>query len=267
MKYIKTYESFKNDKINEGIFGKLFGKLKNKLSMGFSKMFGSAAKVDKLIEEYKNEILKAQEQKRLLLKNYGDYIKSVKDGGETDENKLKEIKANYKKADDTTTKQLEIIKQKFDIKFNAIVKEEENPKIKDFITLKKLEMQQELLQDELSVIFKDSGLKEEDVKDDPFFKELSKGISSKIQANNKSQEEQKTALSKEDSKNDEESDSDKKYEEGDKVLYKKKDGTENEGVVKSADGDNITLTTDKNKSGFAVNKDKIIKKLEEETEA
>ena len=209
MKYIKTYESFKYDKIDEGIFGKLFGKLKNKMSLGFSKMFGSAKEVDKLMSQYKNEILKAQEQKRLLLKNYGDYLKSVKDGGETDDTKLKEIKSNYKKADDVTNKQLEIIKQKFDIKFNAVVKEEENPKIKDFITLKKLEMQQELLQDELSVIFKDSGLKEEDVKDDPFFKELSKGISSKIQNNNKSQEEQKTALSAE---GDKEGDGDSSFD-------------------------------------------------------
>jgi hypothetical protein len=200
MKYIKTFESFKfdkSDKVDEGFLGKLFGKMKNKLSMGFSKQFGSAKEVDKLMGEYKAEIMKAEGQKKNILVEYGKYLKSVKDGGEVDENKAKEVGANYKKAEVNFDKQLEIIKQKFDIKFKEIMDEEENDKIKNFVTLKKLEMQQEILQNELSTTLTDAGLKDEDVKDDPFFQGLVKGIQGKMAANNKTQEEQKTALSAE----------------------------------------------------------------------
>lgn len=305
MKYIRTFESFKYDKYNkvdEGIFGSLFGKLKDKVSLGFSKMFGSSAKIDKLIEEYKNEILKAQEQKRLLLKNYGSYLKSVKDGGEKDENKLKEVQTNYKKVDTNTNKQLEIIKQKFDIKFNGIVKEEKNPKIKDFITLKKLEMQQELLKDELQVIFTDSGLKEEDVKDDPFFQQLSKGVETKMSDISKKVEEEKNSLSSESSeggetkgfdfeaaKNDPKNykweDSkfvkDYKFEAGEEIKYLKSDGLGDDGkgttawvMDKQEDNDGnpvkggeIRVTTnkeDKENKGFVIAKSKVISTVKDD---
>jgi len=202
MKFIKTYESFKNSKkesLNEEFIGGLFKGLKNKMSLGFSKMFGSASKVDKLMEEYKKEITSVQEKKKLSLKALGDYFKAVKDGGEKDQSKIKELKGNIDVADKNYQEQVKLIKQKFDIKFNEVVKEEKNDKIKSFIQLKKLEMQQELLQNEMEAILGDD-LKPEDI-DDPEFKEILKGIQEKTEASVKSSEEQKKALEMKEEKN------------------------------------------------------------------
>lgn len=195
MKYVRNFESFKNSKkgsLNEEFIGGLFKGLKNKLSLGFSKMFGSASKVDKLMEEYKKEITSAQEKKKLSLKALGDYFKAVKDGGEKDQSKIKELKSNIDVADKNYQEQVKLIKQKFDIKFNEVVKEEKNDKIKNFIQLKKIEMQQELLQNEMKAILGDD-LKPEDI-DDPEFKEILKGIQEKTEASVKSAEEQKKSL-------------------------------------------------------------------------
>jgi hypothetical protein len=126
MKYIRTFESFKTSKkesLNEEFIGSLFKGLKNKLSLGFSKMFGSASEVEKIMEEYKKEITTAQEKKKLSLKALGDYFKAVKDGGEKDQSKIKELNSNIESADKNYQEQVKLIKQKFDIKFVEIVKE------------------------------------------------------------------------------------------------------------------------------------------------
>jgi hypothetical protein len=196
MKYIKTYESFKSsnkvEKVNEEFIGKLFQGLKNKLSLGFSKMFGSSSKVEKIMEEYKKEIISAQEKKKLSLKSLGDYFKAVKDGGEKDAAKIKELKGNIDTADKNYQEQVKLIKQKFDLKFNEIVKEEKNDKIKNFIQLKKIEMQQELLQEEMKAILGED-LKADDI-DDPEFKAIIEGIQKRTQDSQKAAEDQKKAL-------------------------------------------------------------------------
>lgn len=195
MKYIRTYESFKNSnnqKVNEEFIGNLFKGLKNKLSLGFSKMFGSASKVEKVIEDYKKEIILKQEQKKLALTALGVYFKSVKDGGEKDEAKIKELKNNITVADKNYQEQVKLIKQKFDLKFNEITKEEKNEKIKNFITLKKIEMQQELLQSEMTAILGED-LKPEDIEDEEFKKVL-QVLQKKTEDSVKSAEEQKKAL-------------------------------------------------------------------------
>ena len=199
MKYIKTYESFKssNGKLDEGILGKLFGKLKDKISLGFSKQFGSAKEVDEIMEEYKAEIMKAEVEKNNILKAYAGYLKSVKDGADTDEAKENEIQSTYDKAESNCVKQLEIIKQKFDIKFNELMEGEENKKIVNFVTLKKLEMQQELLRNELSIALTDTELEEDDIKNDKFFKNLTDSIEKKKVDNLKTQKVQTTELKKE----------------------------------------------------------------------
>ena len=260
MKYIKTYESFKSsnhDKLDEGILGKLFGKLKDKISLGFSKQFGSAKKVDELMEEYKAEIMKAEVEKNGILKTYAGYLKSVKDGGDTDEAKEKEIQETYDKAESNCVKQLKIIRQRFDIRFDELMEDEENKKIVNFVTLKKLEMQQELLRNELSVALTDTGLKDSDkiYKDDPFFKKLTGTINKKKDENEKKQEEHSDELKKEgtDEEGDGESEGstfdfekaksdpkkyewkdskftkDYKFEQGEELIYLKSDGFEEKG--------------------------------------
>jgi hypothetical protein len=202
MKYVKTFESFKNsknDSVNEEFIGKLFQNLKNKLSLGFSKMFGNAAKADKLMEEYKKEIIQAQAKKKEALKAFGLYFKSVKDGGEKDANKISELKKNLETADKNYDEQVKLIKQKFDIKFKEVVDEEKNKKITNYIQLKKIEMQQELLAEENKSLLADGGLKPEEI-DDEDFKNMLNDINKKMEESQKMQADQKAELEKKEEK-------------------------------------------------------------------
>ncbi len=182
MKYVKSFDSFKqvkNEPVNEEFIKGLFKNLKNKISLSFSKDFGNAKKADEAIEAYKKEIVAAQTKKKVALKAYGQYIKNVKAGGEKDENQIKTLMKNIESADKIYDQQIELIKKKFDIKFQEIVDNEKNPKIQNYITLKKIEMQQELLNSETNSLLSDVGLKEEDVKDDPNFQKMLKEIQDK----------------------------------------------------------------------------------------
>lgn len=199
MKYLKEYNRFLKDReelVNEELFGlgKLFKGLKNKMSLGFSKMFGSAGEVNKLMEAYKKEVILAGAKKKAALSAYAGYIASVKNGGDKNDAEAKKMEANIKAATANYDKQLELIKQKFDIKFNEIVKEEENEKIKNFITLKKIEMQQELLDTENKILLTDAGLTEEDVKGNPVFMAMLKTINDKAVGAQKLADDQKKAL-------------------------------------------------------------------------
>jgi|AntRauTorckE6833_2_1112554.scaffolds.fasta_scaffold00025_114 hypothetical protein len=198
-RYIHTFSNFRTDKnikpvmtVNEEFIGKLFKGLKNKISIGFSKMFGSAKKVEKLMDEYKSEILSSQEQKREAIKKYGEYINSEKDS--KDDIDVDALKNNIKKATKNFEDEVRIIKKKFDIRFDEIVREESNKKIKSYISLKKLEMQQDVLRKETSSILNDTGLTEDMAKDDEFFKSMIDGIEEKISKNKESQSNRKKEL-------------------------------------------------------------------------
>ena len=201
MKWIKTFESHRNQKevVNEEFIGKLFQGIKNKLSLGFSKMFGNAAEADKLMEEYKKEIIQAQAKKRESLKAFGSYFKSVKDGGEKDSDKISELKKNLETADKNYDEQVKLIKQKFDIKFKEVVDDEKNKKIQNYIQLKKIEMQQELLAEENKSLLADGGIKPEEI-DDEDFKNMLNEINNKMQQSQKLQAEQKAELEKKEEK-------------------------------------------------------------------
>jgi hypothetical protein len=194
MKYVKSFESFKSEPVNEEFIGGLFKNLKNKLSLGFSKQFGSAKKADAVIDAYKKEIIAAQAKKKAALKAYGQYIKNVKAGGEKDENQIKTLSKNIEVADKNYDQQIELIKKKFDIKFQEVIDDEKNPKIQNYITLKKIEMQQELLNSETNSLLSDVGLKEEDVKDDPNFQKMLKEIQTKATNAQKMADEQTKVL-------------------------------------------------------------------------
>lgn len=61
-----------------------------------------------------------------------------------------------------------------------------------------------------------------------------------------------------------ESDKDVEYKEGDKVKYKRKDGSENQAEYVKIDGDDVTLKTEKNPNGFAIKKSNLLGKVEAE---
>lgn len=201
MKYIKTFESYRNKKevLNEEFIGKLFQGIKNKLSLGFSKMFGTAGEADKVMEEYKKEVLQAQSKKKEALKAFGNYFKSVKEGGEKDSTKIAELKKNLETATKNFDEQVKLIKQKFDIKFNEVVEEEKNKKIKNYIQLKKIEMQQELLAEENKALLADGGLKPEEIEDEDF-KNMLNDINKKMEDSQKMQADQKAELEKKEEK-------------------------------------------------------------------
>jgi hypothetical protein len=170
MKYIKSFETHrKKESINEEFIGGLWKKLKNKLSLSFSKNFGSAKDVENLITEYKTILSKISVAKNEILSQYSKYLK---ENEKPDANKTAEFNKKYKTAEDNFKQQVEVEKKRFDIKFNAIIADEKNPKIKEFIQLKKLEMQSELLKDELKSIAGTLSQKEIDdlVKSDKDFK-------------------------------------------------------------------------------------------------
>jgi DNA-binding transcriptional ArsR family regulator len=193
MKHIRSFNSFKENKnkknnINEEFLGGLFKSLGNKISMGFSKMFGSASKVDKIMEEYKNEVMVAWTKKKDILLALGKLIKEEKNGGDVEPGKIEEIVKNLKVVSENYGKEKDLIKKKFDLKFNDAVKEEKNDKIKFYINIKKIEMEQELLKQESSALLTDAGLTEEDIQGNKEIEEILKGISDKT----KQSEEMKT---------------------------------------------------------------------------
>jgi hypothetical protein len=202
MKWIKTFESYrktKDESVNEEFLGKLLQGIKNKLSVGFSKMFGNASKADKVMEEYKKELVGAQFKKREALKAFGLYFKTVKDGGEVEADKIGELKKNLTTAEKNYDEQVKLIKQKFDIKFKEVVDEEKNKKILNYIQLKKIEMQQELLAEETKAMLADGGLNPDEIEDEDF-KNMLNGINKKMEDAKKMQSEQKAELEKKEEK-------------------------------------------------------------------
>lgn len=160
MEYINDFNNFKESKINEEFIGKLIKKAKDSLSIGFSKMFGSAKKVNKLIDEYTNEVMEIWTEKRDSLKKLNGLIKSDEEKGkeiEEEINRLKEIDENYKE-------QKKLLKQKFDIKFKDIEKNEKKDSIKNYIILRKIELQQSILKQELDVLVGEAN--EKDIEND-----------------------------------------------------------------------------------------------------
>jgi hypothetical protein len=203
MRYIKKFESFRLNRdekiVNEEFIGKmlggLLGGLKKKLSLGFSKMFGSAKKADKVIEEYKVERTKIEEQKVAAFRALAEFLKSQGEGAQKDDTKKKELENNLKKQQDLYTKSLDLTKQKFDIKLKEVTDEEKNDKIKNYINLKKIEMEQEFLAKELQIVQGDLGLTDDIIKNSPAFKEYYDSLNNKAKESEEAKKAQVAALS------------------------------------------------------------------------
>lgn len=186
MKYLKTNEEF---------IGGLVKGLRDKISVNFSKMFGSASKADKLIDEYKKEISSIHATKLAALKAYGEYLKIDQKDKDKEDQLFKNINVASQKFDE----QIKLIKQKFDIKFSDIIDNEKNKKIQNYINLKKIEMQQELLSQEVKLMLTNSEVDEKDIQD-PRAKELLKEINDKIKSSKKMRDDQKRILETEEQK-------------------------------------------------------------------
>jgi len=196
MKYLKTYKSHK--KMNEEFVGGLFKKMKKmameKISMKFAQMFGTAKEADSVMEEYKKEVIAKQNEKMKALRAYAEYVKTTTEEGESDEKKMAELQNNFAESKTNYESQLKMSKEKFDIKLNQIVSEEKDKKIKNYILLKKIEMQQELLNRELSLINDEVGLSEEQLKGDSNLQAIIDEVHEAAKKNAAMEKEQRMAL-------------------------------------------------------------------------
>mgnify|MGYP000751541977 CR=1 FL=1 len=147
--------------------------------------------------------------------------------------------------DENFEKQLELAKQKFDIKFKEVVDDEKNPKIQSYINLKKIEMQQELLATETKSILTDSGLSEEEAKKDEYLQSILTDIQTKMTTSEKLAGEEKKKLdAKVEEKTDDKKDGESvEYKDGDKIKYNMKDGGENQGEIIGIEGDIVKIKT------------------------
>ena len=75
-----------------------------------------------------------------------------------------------------------------------IIEDEENKKIKNYIKIKKLEMEEQLLTKELELIQKEVGMTDEQIKDDEMFKGLMDNLMKRSESNTKSQQQEKEIL-------------------------------------------------------------------------
>jgi hypothetical protein len=288
MRYLNNYNEFR---LNEGIFGNLFKSLKNKLSLGLSKQFGTAKAADKVADAYKQESISAQVQKLEYVKALGLYIKTLEDPNvERDDTKIKELKKQIKEGDKNFKKQLEIIKQKFDLKFQEVIDDEENKKIVNYIKLKKLEIEQELLAKELQVV-QEAGIGKEHMDNDPEFQKMIGTVQNRIKESQQEAQQQQAEIEKksetalgfdiEAAKTAADSGDTYLWEKGkfatsyefepeEKILYfsgtnYKSDGKKYKGtnakVIKTEvdDEDKIGIQTIEDKNEFEINKGTIIK--------
>jgi hypothetical protein len=197
MKYIRTFESFKGtEKMNEEFLGlgKLFKNLKNKLSLGFSKMFGTAKAADKVMEDYKKERLAIENEKTAAVKALAEYLKGQSSGAQKDDAKKKELENNLTKQNNLYAQKVELVKKKFDIKIKDATADEKNEKIKNYVDLKKIEMELEFISNELKVVQEDLGLTDEIIKGSPVFKTYMDNLGKKATDGNAAKQKEVAAL-------------------------------------------------------------------------
>lgn len=195
MKYIKSFESHRSlNSVNEEFIGGLIKNLKNKLSLKFSKMFGKAGEADKIIDKYKQEAMKAHEVKAAAVKAFAEYEKNIINGGDKDDSQKKQLQSKLQQAEKLYTNNLELIKKKYDIQINQVVEEEKDKRIQNYINIKKLEMQQEILQQETNLLQSELGLTDDMLQKSPELKAMQDGIKRMLDENQKKKNEEAKTL-------------------------------------------------------------------------
>jgi hypothetical protein len=253
MKWIKTFESHRNQKevVNEEFIGKLFGNLmkkaKQNISMAYSKNFGTAKKADAIINEYEMKAIEAQKEKLAPLKALAEYKKSVKAGGEVDKEEETKLQKNYEKQEELYKQRLEKLKELYNAKLDDVVEDEENKKIKNYIKIKKLEMEEQLLLNEIKLIQQEVGMTDDQIKDDPVFKNIMANLQKRAEDNTKSQEAEKKILDEESSEGGNQSSFDfeeaKKNQDYEGPLKNEKFGVGDEIKIYVRKSDNKDIST------------------------
>jgi hypothetical protein len=265
MRYIYNREDYKQ--INEGLFKNLIKKFKSKVAVELSKKLGgSAKKVDNLMSAYKSKIEGLLKEKNDKLKAVVELEMSKQDGGDVADDLKRAIVAN-EKSDKLYDQKRSVLKEKFDLEFNKIVKEENSEEVKHYIKIKKIELQEEMIQFEMNYIEQEMGIDQGKIESSEM---LSKLVDSK-----KSQLAKVSQMKKDiDAKGlaDVKSDSeDQKLKVGTKISYKRKNDTDGDGEYTGDPNDaevmdkepkkegNIVVKTENSPSGVEINMAQVFK--------
>lgn len=178
MRYIRTYESHKTLKdspLNEGILSKLFKNVKSKFSIEMSKRLGgSAKKVMNLMDKYEENLKSLLDEKNVKLLAIIELDKAKREGSDVEEELNQAVEAN-KESDEIYKEKKKLLKEKFDLEFNKIVKEEDNEEIKHFIRLQKILLGEKMLNYEMEYIENKMGITDKDIKSSEMLTNLIKG--------------------------------------------------------------------------------------------
>jgi hypothetical protein len=262
---LKRFNEFQNnDKFNNiepmneffKMLKDIFKNAKDNLSLKISKQIGGAADVDKAIEEYQKKIDPLIQQQLDADKKLIEAQKGAQATG--DDEAIKNVKAEVDKIKENTEKQKQAAKKTFNLKINDVISKSDDKNIKSYANLKRAEMAEEILARQLGQL---QELGAEQVEDNDFKKWIEE-LEQKAMKSSKFAQKLFGKLKG----NLANADKEVEYEEGDKIKYTMKDGTENEGEVMNQDDVEegmIRLKTDKMPNGFAVSKDKIVGKVED----
>lgn len=262
MRYLKSQRQFKSQ-VNEGIFSKLFKKFKSKLDIKLSKSLGGTAKqIDKLFDQYKIDFEKIMLDKNDKLKAVIELGLALESGEDVKEELDKAKKANQE-SDKIYDKKKKLLKDKFDVKFEDIIGKEDNEDIKTYIKLKKIEMQEELLDKELNYINNDMGIDSDKINSSDMLKNLIKSKKEKmdnLQKAKKKIDEEGLGKSKKDGE--------KEYQTDEEIVYiSKTDKKEVNAKIMDKtpkEEGNIVVSTENTPSGVEIKKDQIKEKESKE---
>lgn len=253
MKFVRTFEAFKSQRstpLNEELFG--LGKLlKNKLSMGFSKMFGSAKNIDKAIDDYKKELDNLYNP---VIEQLEKYAKLVENKPEDFDIQAKSIIDEYTKVKNNYEKQKNLVRDKFDLKTKEIIKNEKNDKVNLYIQLKKIEVVQEMINRESELLSK-IGLNDKEVANDKFLTSI---VADQEDLAKKTKE-MADKLSNELKSRD---DSTIVYKVGDVVKYKDIHNKEQVNRIIKIDGDEVSFKAKSDNEPFTKMISDIIEKVD-----
>jgi hypothetical protein len=218
-----SYKHFSNI-TNEGVLGDFLKIIKDKISKNYSKLLKNPMQIDKIIEDYKKEILNKLDKKLSILKQFGEFIQTVQNG-ELDTNKSTDLLKQLSLVSKIYAKDVELLKKKYDAKIDDVKKNETNQKTQNYIILKKLELEQELNDQENKALLLDGKISEKLLQDvmqkDKNIQKLIYDLKNEKETLIKNIDEQKIILDKKEDTNTVDSFDIKKAKENEKYIWLK----------------------------------------------
>ncbi|CAG7580178.1 MAG: hypothetical protein SLAVMIC_00286 [uncultured marine phage] len=280
MKYINNYKNHRHSQkvefLNEEFIGKalkgLFKSAVSKMAVNLSKQIGSAKEIDKLVDQYQQQLEKLGSDKMAKMKALIELEKSRLEGAEIEESAVKKVKVEYDKSLENFDKQKDNLKKKFDLQFKKILDRESDENVKEYIQLKKIDMVQEMLEKEMTQISEDMGVSDEDVKNSKILADLMNGKKEEAETMKKLQAKTEANLAKG------KEEGGREFKAGDEITYfmgedeGKKDPKQAKVSEEQVDKDGnplkdetkIRVSTENTPNGFVIDKGQIQEEEKEE---